>query len=339
MDKLNVVYHSSDLFSPVLGTSIVSLFENNKVFNDIEVFVFENKISEKNKNRLNSLADKYHRKLVFIPMPDINKVENLGMKSIKDNWMFDSYCRMFLDNYLPEDINRVLYLDSDVLVVDSLVELWETDLGTCPAAVVRNCVSESYFKLFGMNDSSIYCNSGVILIDINRWREMNIDQRVRDYVKANNGYVFFMEQTTLSVVLQDELVSLHPRYNALSEITNMNYKEMCIFRKPKRYYDEKIFNEAKNDPAIIHMTNSFLVINRAWYEVTNHPAKDIYRYYYSLTGWANEPLFRDNRSKMKKTLQKIMQYIPRFVLLPMVSFVYNYVRVWNIQRVMKKNRG
>ena len=115
---LNIVYHSSDLFAPVLGSSMASVFENNKSMEEIHIYVFENPLSDENKAKLISLSEKYSRNVHFIKMPDVNADQKLGLKAVKDGWFFNSYMKLFLDDYLPSTLERVLYLDSDVLVVD-----------------------------------------------------------------------------------------------------------------------------------------------------------------------------------------------------------------------------
>lgn len=334
--NMNVVYHSSDLFSPVLATSMISLMENNRAFDSINFYIFENRISDENKLRLTEMVESYGRRIVFIPLPDVNAEQHLGLKMIKENWHFDSYIRMFLDIYLPGELERVLYLDSDTLVVDDLSDLWSLDLKCAPAAISVNCQSKEYYKLFQMSDSSIYCNSGVVLIDLKEWKRRNIDEKVREIVKANHGYVFFMEQSVLSMVLQDEAALLPARYNALSEIMNLTYDEIMTLRRPNWYYAKEEIDAARMHPAIIHMTNSFLITNRCWFENTNHPAKDLYRTYYAMTPWKDQPLFPDRRSARKKLIQAIVDRIPRTILLPMVSLVYNHVRIWKIKADMKK---
>lgn len=157
---MNVTYHSSDLFAPVLATSMASLFENNKSFDEIHVYIFENPLSDENKDKLNQLAGKYNRTLHFIPMPDVNKVENLGLKDVRAGWFFNSYMKLYLDDLLPDDVERILYLDSDILVTDDLTELWNIDLkGHCAAGVI-DCLGEKYYELLGLNKDAFYCNSG-----------------------------------------------------------------------------------------------------------------------------------------------------------------------------------
>lgn len=335
---LNVVYHSSDLFAPVLGTSMASVFENNKSVEEIHVYVFENPLSDENKGKLVSLAEKYNRNVHFIKMPDVNSDQRLGLKAVKDGWFFNSYMKLFLDDYLPSTIERVLYLDSDVLVVDDLTELINIDMKGCCAAGVIDALGEKYYKLLSLNEDARYCNSGVILEDLTVWRKMNIGDRIRKYSKENGGYVFFMEQTAFNAVLQGEILILHPKYNTYSMMQSMTYEEIWKLRKPERFYTKQEIAEAVQKPAIIHLTNSFLITNRAWYENTNHPERDRYRYYKSLTPWKDEPGFPDKRDGKKKLIQKIVDMIPRSVLLPMVELVYNNWRVNKIQYLIDKYR-
>lgn len=335
---LNIVNHSSDLFAPVLATSMASIFESNRSMDEIHIYVFENPLSNENKAKLTLLAQQYGRQVHFIKMPDVNKDQQLGLKAVKDGWFFNSYMKLFLNEYLPDNIDRVLYLDSDILVVDDLTELININMEDCPAAGVIDALSEKYYKLLGLSENSRYCNSGMILEDLTKWRKMNIGDRIRKYCKDNGGYVFFMEQTAFNAVLQGEIKILHPKYNTYSMMQCMTYDELYKLRKSERFYSRKEIAEAVANPAIIHLTNSFLLTNRAWYENTNHPERDRYRYYKSLTPWKDEPNFPDKRGTKKKLIQAIVDMTPRSILLPIVEKVYNNWRVNKIHKTIEMYR-
>lgn len=336
---LNIVNHSSDLFAPVLATSMASIFENNKSMDEIHIYVFENPLSDGNKAKLTGLAEKYGRDVHFIKMPDVNEDQQLGLKAVKDGWFFNSYMKLFLDDYLPANIDRVLYLDSDILVVDDLTELINTDMEGCPAAGVIDALSENYYKLLGLNEKARYCNSGMILEDLTIWRKMNIGDRIRKYCKENGGYVFFMEQTAFNAVLQGEIKILHPKYNTYSMMQCMSYDELYTLRKSERFYNREEIAEAIAKPAIIHLTNSFLLKNRAWYENNNHPERERYQHYKSLTPWKDEPDFPDMRPAKKKLIQTLVDMTPRCILLPVVEKVYNGWRVNKIRKTIEMYRG
>ncbi len=335
---LNVVYHSSDLFAPVLGTSMASVFENNKSMDEIHIYVFENPLSDDNKNKLTFLANQYGRQVHFIKMPDVNNDQRLGLKAVKDGWFFNSYMKLFLDEYLPSTVERVLYLDSDVLVVDDLTEFINTDMKGCCAAGVIDCLGEEYYKLLGLNENARYCNSGVILEDLRLWKEKNIGDRIRKYSKENGGYIFFMEQTAFNAVLQGETHILHPKYNTYSMMQWLSYDDIYRLRKMERFYTKEEVAEAVAKPAIIHLTNSFLITNRAWYENTNHPEHSRYQHYKSLTPWKEEPDFPDKRKLKQKFVQFVVDVMPRKPLLSIVEKIYNGWRVKKIKKLIEKYR-
>lgn len=333
---MNIVYHSSNKFASVLGTSVASLLENNKSAENIEIYVIEHEISSYNKEKLAKLVESYGRNLHYISMPNINQDENLGLKQIKKNWLFDSYCRLFLDHILPKDISKVIYLDSDVLVVNDINNLWDYDLqGKCIGAV-KECIGPNYFNLFGLNNNSVYCNSGVLLIDLDRWREIRCAQHVQEYVQSQNGYVFFMEQSVLNIALQSEIITLPAIFNVKTEMLTLSYREVKILRNPANWISEDEFNDAVKCPTIIHMTSFWMISNRAWYEVTDHPSKELYLKYKSMTDWKDESGEHDSRSNIRKLLQLMIDKTPKKVLLPIISFVYNHIRIWKIKWDMIK---
>lgn len=333
---LNVVYHCSDLFSPVLGTSLVSLFENNKSFDRINIYVIEKKISDENKQRLISVSEKYNGNIVFIPMQDINETENLGLVRVNKKWGYDGYNRLFLDDILPADVERVLYLDSDVLICSDLKELWETDLENCRAAACMDCLNDKYYDVLGFSKTSVYCNSGMILFDLKKWREDRFCDRIREYTHSNSGYVFFMEQSVFSYVVQDNVKILPAYYNVSTLMQSLNYKQIIKLRKPRIFYSEDEVKEAINSPRIIHLTRLFLVINRPWVKVNNHPLKDLFEKYKKMTPWADEEAFEDKRNAKQKMVDFAIAILPKGITINIASYLYNEVRIKKVKKQIKK---
>lgn len=335
---MNVAYHSSDSFAPVLGTSIASLFENNKSMDDIHVYIVEDKISNQNKDKLCKLAEDYQRNIHFVPMPDVNKKQNLGLKKVRTDWIFNSYCRLFLDQLLPSDLHRVLYLDSDVLVTGDLNNLWNIDMTGYCAAGVKDCLGDGYYELLGLGKEAKYCNSGVILENLDLWRTSNVGERIRKYVYENSGYVFFMEQSVYNFVFQGQIKILSPEYNTYTLMQYLTYDEIIRLRKPRDFYSREEVAQAKKNHIIVHLTNTFLITNRAWHEVTNHPEKDDFKYYKALTPWKNEPDFEDKRTIKKKIIQFFLDHLPKGFVIVFAEVVYNSIRIYNIKRLQKKSK-
>lgn len=336
---LNIVYHSSELFAPVLATSMASVFENNKSMEEINVYVFDNHITEESKKKIKDFSSSYGRNVIFLRMPEMNEEQHLGLRTVnKKGWFFNSYVKLYLDIYLPETVERVLYLDSDVLVLGDLTELINIDMQGHPAAAVIDCLSEKYYKLLGLNDNTKYCNSGIILEDLKAWKEKKVGDKVREYIKENGGYVFFMEQTAFIGALQDDILILHPKYNTYTMMQILSYDEIMKLRKAERFYSPEEIAEAVKAPVIVHLTNTFLLANRAWYEGSKHPEAKQYVFYKGLTPWKEAPLFKDTRKNKARIVQFAVDILPRSIVIKIASILYNKWRVKKISRLIEQNK-
>lgn len=335
---MNIALHSSDYFAPILGVSMTSILENNQNMDKITIYVIEHKITEEHKQKLKGLVESYSNgQLIFIPMPDINKDFKLGLKKIKSIWLFDSYCRLFLGSILPNNVERVLYLDCDTLCHGPLKEFYNTDLNGCCCAGVADCLSEKYYELFGMDGCSHYCNSGVILFDLKVWRADKMEDMVARYVREKNGYVFFMEQSVMNIVLQNRIKIMHPKYNTYTLMVIFTYENLYRLRLSNRFYTKEEIREAITNPVIIHLTNNFYVKGRAWIEGNQHPYNKLFMYYRSITPWKDEPLFSDKTSWLRLILNKVIRLLPQSFVCGCVGWVYNQWRPAHIERIAMRS--
>ena len=337
-EVLNAAYHCTDNYIDITATSILTLFEQNKSFSEINIYIIENGFTEATKKKCSELAERYNRKIFFVPIGDFLERNGLEIVQIKKKWLLDSYSRLFLDEFLPADADRVLYLDGDILIMQDLHELWNIDLEDNYCAAVPDCLSDEYNKLFGMKKGSAYCNSGVILIDLNKWRENQVDNLVKNYVREHSGYIFFMEQTVLNVLLQGKIKHLDAKYNVTTTMQYLNYDEILTIRKPAKFFTRQEVSEALRNPAIIHMTSLFFVINRAWNEKTNHPEHERFNYYHDKLGWGKFAMQKDNRGIKTRIIDFGVHALPRKLTVWIVSFLYNYARIWKIKLQARKNK-
>lgn len=331
---MNVVLHSSDLFSAVLAVSMVSILENNKGEETLNFFVIEHEISESHKGDLCNIISKYQNaNLTFIPMPDINTQFGLGLKMIKSIWLFDSYCRLFLGSILPINVEKVLYLDCDTLCNEKLSDFYNIDLEDYYAAGVIDCLSDPYYELFDMDKTSRYCNSGMLLLNLKKWREDNMENTVADYVRSKNGYVFFMEQSVVNILLQNKIKIVHPRYNTYTLMVAFSHENLRRLRRCTRYYSDSEIDEAIKNPVIIHLTNGFYVKGRPWIEGNQHPFRDLFMKYRALTPWKNEPLFPDKSDWKQKAVTTFVNVLPQRIMCSVVGWIYN---VWRPKHIKKR---
>ena len=333
---MDVAYHSSNQFAPVLGVAITSLFENNRDADRIRVFVLGEGIGPENRERLSTLASIYGREIRIIPMPDINSRYSLGLKDVRSDWFFNSYSRLFLHDILPQDVDRVLYLDSDTLVLSSLEGLWGVDFGQCCFAAVIECLEPSYKRVFSIPDGEPYYNSGVLMENLAALRETDVAGLVRRYASERGGYVFFMEQTVLNAVFGRSVKTLPPRFNCYSMIECLSFDELMAFRRPDPYYSKEEVDAARKDPAIAHLTNFFLVENRAWVEGSSHPLRAEYLKYKGLSPWRDVPDVSDGRDAGRRVLDRLVQAIPRQTAVRVAGSIDRSLRVRSVQKTQER---
>ena len=323
---MNVVYYSSDFFAEMCGVSIQSLCEKNIQENEICIYIVEDHISDLNKERLKNITDKYNRKLIFIKMPSQEEV----YPGVKIN-LGRTYARMALGEILPKTVHRVLSLDSDTLVMDSLHEMYNTEFEENEyVAGVYDCVGSAIQKkVLHVPDDLNYCNAGVFLIDMKKWRSENVGQKLlQSVIKNADGkhIMYFLEQDIMNLAFYGHLKVLNPRYNMITSVYYFEYEEVLRMKKPVIYYEKETIEKAKSNPAIFHATTCFYIGKRMWVENSDHPCAIYYQDFRSRTPWKNEPKVQDSRKRSKKIYARFWKMMPRKLAVYLASLTINYFR-------------
>lgn len=333
-DVVNVVYCSSDLFSEVCAVSVVSLFENNKHLKEINVFIVDDNISERNRNRILDMAKKYNRNVCFLPLPNPSEFYQDDRFTIKS--LGHTYARMILGDVIPTEVERIISLDSDTMVLGEVDELWNTDMGDHPIAGVDDCMGQvALVKTQHLKPDSIHCNAGMYLIDLSAWRKEDWTEQFYQYIKklfdrgiALGGY----EEEVITKVVGERMLVLPPKFNLMTLEQVFSYKELLRFRQPLKYYSETEIEEAKKHPVITHTTNFFYVRKRIYEEGSDHPMRPQYEKYRKMTPWKNDSAMTIHLSFKQRMQKNVWHMMPR----PMAIAVGNYVRNEIRPRLEKK---
>ncbi|KAH7577486.1 hypothetical protein ACOSP7_001594 [Xanthoceras sorbifolium] len=126
---------------------------------------------------------------------DSNRVRGKISKSIRQ--ALDqplNYARIYLADIIPADVKRVIYLDSDLVLVDDIAKLWEVDLEGKVLAAPEYCHANftKYFTNLFWSDKSLaktfdgrkpcYFNTGVMVVDVDKWRQGGYTRRVEEWM-------------------------------------------------------------------------------------------------------------------------------------------------------------
>lgn len=320
----HIVYASDDKFAEILGISLVSLYESSKDMEKIVVYVLDSGISKENKDRLQSVSKSYDRNAIkFIPAANIS--EKLSMNVAVDRGSLSQYARLFVSSDLPQELTRVLYLDCDIIISQSIRELWNLELEGKTIGALMDAFSRYYRQNIDLKEQDIMFNSGVMLIDLQKWREQKVEEKLLKFISEKNGRIQQGDQGALNAILSHDTYCFEPRFNSVTIFYDFTYKEMLIYRRPPGFYAEHQIQEAVDNPAIIHFTTSFKS-KRAWMKGCKHRYVGEWLRYKSMSPWRDTRLWEDDRPRWKQKALKIYLALPACLSLRIASIMQVYGR-------------
>lgn len=160
---------------------------------------------------------------------------------VEKRYPIEIYFRLFATKYLPENIDKILYLDTDIVVINSLKELYNMDFKDnyfIATTHVKKAIHKFHEVRLNMSSDNAYVNTGVLLINLNALRKTNIEKEVINFVNKNKYKLMLPDQDILSalygdkVLLVDALIyNLGERGYNLYNLNNKNKIDLEWIRK------------------------------------------------------------------------------------------------------------
>ena len=188
MGNMNIVFSINNNYVPYCLTTICSICENNKS-EQISFYILNTDISEQNKSIINTFLSNYSNcSISYILLTNtIYTTFPINQKNQTNKYIsIETYFRLFLTEILPTNINKVLYLDSDLIIRGSLHDLYDTDLSSVAIAAVRD---NEYFNIQEYNRLRYepkfgYFNAGVLLINLDYWRKNDCYKTFTSFISS-----------------------------------------------------------------------------------------------------------------------------------------------------------
>lgn len=281
---MNIFYTADDNFTAQLGSGICSVCENNRAVDEIHFYIGALHITSNHQQALADLAKRYGRTVTIVPLDDLRT--SLGFDFDTLGWSEVVLARLLVDRLLPSSVDRILYLDGDTIVRSDLTDLWNTDLKGCVlGASIEPTVNRARKEALGLTGQH-YFNSGVLLIDLKRWREEQTGAQILDYYRQKGGALFAPDQDAINGALAGHIYALSPKYNFYNIFWYYPYRTLCKLEAPAKYFPKSVLDDARKDPAIIH----YLGEDRPWRRGNTHRYTADYQHYLSLTPWKDTPM-------------------------------------------------
>ena len=321
---MDILYSSSDSYAFLTGISILSLLENNKDAEVINIYIMDNKISDENKNKLRETVCLFGRNINFVPMPDIKKLTGHDIQT--GRWNISTFGRLFMASVLPETVHMVLNIDCDTIVLGSLQDIFDTDMTDKVYAGVSECMNWRYRCNIGCKKEDFYFNAGVVYLNLDEVRKGGYEKKFIDNIIEYGNSLAYLDQDVLNGVVEQQKKQLLPlKYDVLSIYYYTTYDELIEIRRSKDFYNRDEYNQAKNTPSIVHFTTCFLDGLRPWIEGNRHPYRQKFLEYKSLSLWKEEKFWADNRSVKDKMMQKMLCGLPRPIMCWVASILHGVI--------------
>ncbi len=212
-----IVSTTNDEYAQHLGVMLTSLLKKTKNRDAINIYIIDGNISADNKRKLNRVVGRYKKEIVFLT-PATSLKEALPEDSTIGYITKETYFRIFLPTLLDNTIKKALYLDCDLIVRKDISELWDVNVENHALGAVDESVlfgwdkKERLMEELGMPTDAPYFNAGVLLLNLERWRETDVSNRLVEYLQLHPNLTY-MDQDALNAVLLNDWLPLDYKWN------------------------------------------------------------------------------------------------------------------------------
>ena len=211
--SVNVAFCNDKQYEPGIHVALLTLLERCAAERTVRVFFFHAGFSEDDIARLHATMDSTGRRYELHARACDTKLFR-EFPRLHGNLL--TYVRLVVAELV--DVDRVLFLDSDVIVAKDVSTLFDTDLaGRALGAVangrVRYTNDQALLKRLGMGEDDRYFNGAVLLLDALAWRRRRYSQACLAFTQAHRDERITVDQTALNFILKDDLFDLPAENN------------------------------------------------------------------------------------------------------------------------------
>lgn len=313
MKEKNMVYNltcnTDDNYVQHCCVMLCSLFENNKeiVFH---IYVLAHNLSSCSSEILKKLVQRYHHEITIY---DVDELRLEGVVFRKNRPLTKAaYYRVLLPEILDTSIEKILYLDCDIVVVGEVCEIYEIDLTDYPLAACED--ASPYTALhrrqlnLSLNDRT-FC-SGVMMINLKFWRENDAMAELLAYSKKPREMVYLHDQDSLNFVFRGNWFKLPYKWNKTPQ-------SIVPLDNDQRLFD---ISDYRHQPVIIHYASAL----KPWYDVW-FPEKKEYIKYLILSEYPNPKVIHLESAKRMSCYLHVVRYCANKYLRPLLPRIFEII--------------
>lgn len=292
--ELNIAVQSNDAYIAHTAAMLHSLREHNPDHKVSLFFVHDIRLCTKLKDQFEEFCNSLNIPISWLQVTDEQIADLPGWGYIPPVVWY----RIFLPALLPIDIEKLLFIDGDVLVLDDLAPLWKTPFSNNELfAAVTNPVPETYAHRaveLGLPGPEKYFNAGIALWNIKAMRATQFTKTMLDYSSIHMEKLIWLEQDAANALYYDQRIELHPRWNCQNGFFYNSWG--CGL------FAAEDVTSATTKPGMVHFEGGSFA--KPWHYLCKHPYRGLYFKHRKKTPWPKVDI--DG-----KTFRNILQrYLP-----------------------------
>lgn len=259
-NNIPIFLASDDNYAPFVATTITSIVKNTKSF--IDFYVLDGGIFELSKQKILSLKNEFNNfSIEFIDMKD----SGLERFPYIRHYSLNTFSRYFIPELKP-DLNKILYMDVDIIVKGDVAELYNQDLGNYPlGAILEDFYPHNYTYLKKIcpnySGGSNYFNAGILLLSLDYFRKNNLTQKLIDKTIELKDVLSCADQDVFNLIFENNFKIFDYKYNFMPDFIDLILE-----------LDKKEAIEATNNPVILHYT-----YKKPWNTMQANMAEDFWQ--------------------------------------------------------------
>ncbi|MBO6133641.1 MAG: glycosyltransferase family 8 protein [Lachnospiraceae bacterium] len=325
--KLDILYQFNEKYAPFAGASLTSLLENNRHFDQIRIFILGEGLSKLSEQRFRTLTANYGRHMSFVNTDSLlHMMRGLSMPAYRGSYAANM--RLFISYVLPDDVDRILYLDADTIVTGKLDSLAELPMEDHPLAMALDSLVRMHKKRLGFQKDDYYYNSGVILFSMETWRRDRCSERIANHVKNVRAWYASPDQDLLNVVLKGEILRLPAKYNIQPVYLAFPLKSYLRTFGSRGFYSYGEIRESLENPVIYHFFR--FVGEFPWNRDNLHPDNDLFDAYLALSPWKGYEKQKARGGITFKFEKFLYKRLPKWIFIKIFRVAYeDFIRKAN----------
>lgn len=208
-DKVNILISTNNDYYEAARILLRSLFYHNRDIS-IKIYLFHSDLSSKQVRQLRRFIERNNGEL-FVKEIDDNVMKDVPVAMLSK----ETYYRLLAPQLLPENLDRILYLDIDMIVVGNIRKIYEIDFGNKLFMAVPDTSSglEPLKKKLHMKKDSVYINAGVLLMNLEMLRQEFDLKEALEYAKKHPDRVPNCDQDVINGLYHERIGYLEWNYN------------------------------------------------------------------------------------------------------------------------------